>query len=534
MYYYELICGKRSIILVKAMNYQSNSKHKGSIAYARVSTREQALNSHALEQQIARLENAGAERVFFDIKSGRKDNRTGLRQVFDAIKKGEVSEVIITRIDRLGRRVPIILECVDIFQKYDVNLRVLDQAVGLGSASGRLMLNLLASFAQAEGEQIIERVKHGNNYRRNKHLACSCIPFGYTVINERYALDHKKFLCLLEERPDNYLDLYEAEIEQLPGLSPAQLGQDCIKTFLEAGNLSKAVRRIVSKYGIQSTNSKKNGNDKIFHWRPVGLKRWLTNPVLQGHTAYLKRRNLPDGRRQYLPPEEWQVVRNTHPNERLITDDQAEQINQIIHLNARNVGNGFHTQDSEGESIFREFSYLRGLVFCAECGASAITKTKYSKDGQKTYYYYACRHARKGCNNLHSTRKNQIESDLIKFFLQQAQLIKVGLDEPIAPQQPSDKLRKLETDLAKAEGLQWQSPDLERHKETLRQQIQDELNPFSQRALERKTAQEIIQAGNSLTIWNLLSADEKMMIIPRLVERITVANRKVKTIALKA
>jgi len=68
----------------------------------------------------------------------------------------------------------------------------------------------------------------------------------------------------------------------------------------------------------------------------------------------------------------------------------------------------------------------------------------------------------------------------------------------------------------------------------IRQQIQDELNPFSHRSLERKTAQEIIQAGNNLAIWNLLGADDKMAVIPRLVERITVANAQVKSIDLKA
>ena len=48
---------------------------------------------------------------------------------------------------------------MDVFQNHEVNLRVLDQNIGLGSASGRLMLNLLASFAEMEVDQIAERVK---------------------------------------------------------------------------------------------------------------------------------------------------------------------------------------------------------------------------------------------------------------------------------------------------------------------------------------------------------------------------------------
>ncbi|MBW4547675.1 MAG: recombinase family protein [Symplocastrum torsivum CPER-KK1] len=513
----------------------SSPNPKISVAYARVSSREQALNSHALEQQIARLENAGADLVIYDVQSGKKDDRSGLNRILAMIENGEIFEVIITRIDRLGRRILIIRKCVDVFQNYEVNLRVLDQDIALGNPGGQLMLNLLASLAEMEVAQLSERVHHGNQHRRNKQLACSCRPFAFTTVDERYALDRSPFLCLLEERPANYQDLYQLEMEQLPGLSPAQLGEDCIRIFLETQSVSKAVRGITNKYGIQRSRSKKNGNDKIFHWTPRGLQRWLTNPVLSGHTAYKKRRTLPDGRRQTLPPEQWQIVRDTHPLDRLVTPEQAAQIHQILEYNAHHVGAAFFTADLESEDNFREFSYLRGLVFCAECGAKAITKTKYSKDGQKTYHYYACRHARKGCNNLKGTRKHLIEEELSKYFLRQSQVIIVEPNDTsqVVPK-PTEKLKQLEADLANLEKMQMHSPDLERLKENLRQQIQDELNPFSQRSLERKTAQEIIQAGNNLAIWNLLGADERMAVIPRLVGRITVANGLVKSIELKA
>ena len=525
---------KTSLLQINSEPPSSPGK-KISVAYARVSSREQAFNSHALEQQIARLELAGYDWLIYDVQSGKKDDRSGLNKILAMIEKGEVYEVKIVRIDRLGRRISIIHKCVDLFQKHEVNLRVLDQEIALGSAGGRLMLNLLASFAEMEVDQLSERVNHGNQHRRNKKLASPCVPFAYTKINEHYALEHTPFLCLLASRPANYQDLYQLEIEPLPGLSPAQLGEDCIRIFLETKSLSKALRGITNKYGIQHCRSKKNGNDKIFHWIPCSLRRWLTNPVLQGHTAYLKRRKLPDGRRQELPPEQWQIVRDTHPHDRLLTPEMAAQIHEIIEFNARHVGVGFFTTDLEDKDNFREFSYLRGLVFCAECNAKAITKTKHSNDGQKTYQYYACRHARKGCNNLKGTRKNLIEDELSKYFFQQSQVIVVEPnDTSQVVSQHTEKLKQLEADLANLEKMQMQSPELERLKEELRQQIQDELNPFSQRSLERKTAQEIIQAGNNLAIWNLLGADDKMAVIPRLVERITVANAQVKSIDLKA
>ena len=433
------------------------------LGYVRVSSREQALNSHALEQQIARLENAGVDLVICDVQSGKKDNRPGLKRLLAMIERGEVSEVVITRIDRLGRRIPIIRKCVDVFQKYEVNLRVLDQDITLGNAGGRLMLNLLASVAEMEVDQLSERVNHGIQHRRNKKLACSCIPFAYTTVNERYALDRTPFLCLLSERPTNYQDFYQLEMEPLPGLSPAQLGEDCIRIFLETQSVSKAVRSLTNKYGLQRCRSKRNGNDKIFYWNPLGLKRWLTNPVLQGHTAYQKRRTLPDGRRQHLPPEQWQIVRDTHPHECLLTPEQAAQIHQILEYNAHHVGPGFFTTDLESVDNYQEFSYLRGLVFCAECHAKAISKTRHSKEGVPTYYYFACRHARKGCNNLKGTRKHLIEEELSKYFLQQSQVIVVEPNDTsqVVPK-PTEKLKQLEADLANLEKMQMHSPELER------------------------------------------------------------------------
>ncbi|MBW4546361.1 MAG: recombinase family protein [Symplocastrum torsivum CPER-KK1] len=132
-------------------------RKKKSVAYGRVSSREQAFNSHALEQQLTRLENEKPDVIIYDVQSGKKDDRSGLMEVLALIQGGEVSEVIITRIDRLGRRIAIIRKCVDLLQQYEVNLRVLDQDICLGNAGGRLMLNLLASFAEMEVDQLSER-----------------------------------------------------------------------------------------------------------------------------------------------------------------------------------------------------------------------------------------------------------------------------------------------------------------------------------------------------------------------------------------
>jgi predicted site-specific integrase-resolvase len=64
----------------------SNGAIPGVVGYARVSSREQAINSSALDQQIARLRGAGAEFIISDVESargGKEGSRDGYQQLIN-------------------------------------------------------------------------------------------------------------------------------------------------------------------------------------------------------------------------------------------------------------------------------------------------------------------------------------------------------------------------------------------------------------------------------------------------------------------
>src|SRR5919199_4363181 len=184
------------------------------VGYARVSSREQAIDSHALEQQIARLEAAGATKIFQDIQSGRRDDRPALKELMDLVHNREIDELRITRIDRLARSLTKLRDCIDVFQEAGVNLRILDQQIDLSTPQGKLMANVLGSLAEWETDLLSERIRHGKQHRRNKKTACDTSPWGYRVVNDKYELDNRPFLCLLLNRPANYLDLYNEALEK--------------------------------------------------------------------------------------------------------------------------------------------------------------------------------------------------------------------------------------------------------------------------------------------------------------------------------
>lgn len=502
------------------------------VGYARVSTREQAVDCQALEQQKARLNAAGAQKLFTDVESGRKDDRKDLKKLMNAVKAKQVDEVIITRLDRLARSLIKLRECVDIFIESGVNLRVLDQQIDLNTSQGKLLVNVLGALAEWEVDMLSERVKHGKQHRRNQKLACDSYPWPYQVVNGRYQLENQPFLCLIEERPDNYRELYdEQSIEKLPSLTTKQIALDCINFFFQEQGLSRTVKAIFRKYGIAKTSAKKNGVDRILHWTPTGFKRWITNPVLCGHTVYHKRVTNAKGKRKPNDPKDWQIERNTHPEHCLLTDEQALEIEQILKFSTK-IGYPSFNNDPEQPGTYREFSYQKGLVFCPECGQKCISKSASDKKGGH-HYYFACRYAGMGCGNLKSTRREKIEAALIQTLVQRSITIAQGSDQqqPIVPEK-SEKLQKLEERLAALEKIPDFDPDLEKIKAKTRQLIAEELNPFASDSVANKTVSELIVAGNNLAIWHSLSNDEKVLIYHKLVRRITIRNGGVESVIL--
>jgi site-specific DNA recombinase len=71
----------------------------GTIGYARVSKDDQA---DSLPAQVSRLTAAGCSRVLTDIETGRSTDRDGLLELMAMVRGGEVTELLITRVDRLG------------------------------------------------------------------------------------------------------------------------------------------------------------------------------------------------------------------------------------------------------------------------------------------------------------------------------------------------------------------------------------------------------------------------------------------------
>ena len=165
--------------------------------YCRVSSEEQAQRGISIEAQRNLLQSyaqaTGQQiRIFEDAGfSGKNTQRPALLEMLSALNES-VSSVLVWKLDRLSRSLRDTLSMIeDQFQPRGITLVSITESIDTSSPSGRMMLNMLASFAQLEREQDSDRV-----VMAHKHLAAECrylgghVPLGYCIDDQkRYQLD---------------------------------------------------------------------------------------------------------------------------------------------------------------------------------------------------------------------------------------------------------------------------------------------------------------------------------------------------------
>ena len=133
-------------------------------AYSRVSTEEQAERRNGLEAQRAAID-AEAERRGWDVEHFADEGASGkyinekLREVLQLLASGQGDGLVVSKMDRLARS---IINAADIMERANGqgwSLVVLDLGVDLTTASGRLIAQVMSSFAEYERAQIGERTK---------------------------------------------------------------------------------------------------------------------------------------------------------------------------------------------------------------------------------------------------------------------------------------------------------------------------------------------------------------------------------------
>jgi DNA invertase Pin-like site-specific DNA recombinase len=127
------------------------------IGYARTSTLDQKAG---FEGQLRDLEAAGCEKVYREqVSSVDVRKRHELERAIDQLRDGD--SLIVTKLDRLARSVPHLLEVLERIRSKQASLRILDVNIDTSTPTGKLMLTVLGSVAAFEREIMLERQREG-------------------------------------------------------------------------------------------------------------------------------------------------------------------------------------------------------------------------------------------------------------------------------------------------------------------------------------------------------------------------------------
>jgi site-specific DNA recombinase len=124
-----------------------------------------------------------------DQATGTKLDRPGLQAALDLARSGQVDMLLVYRVDRLSRKVRQLAQLTEELDAVDVVLKSATEPFDTGAAAGRMMLQMLAVFAEFEHATIVDRISAGIERRAKEgRWFGGRPPFGYQFSSEERVL----------------------------------------------------------------------------------------------------------------------------------------------------------------------------------------------------------------------------------------------------------------------------------------------------------------------------------------------------------
>ena len=129
------------------------------IGYARVSTQDQETSA-----QLAALQAAGCERIYQEKASGGRWDRPELHRLFGHLRKGDT--LVVWKLDRLSRSLKDVLTLMERIADEGAGFCSLTEAIDTTTPGGRMMMQIVGTFAEFERAMLRERPEPGPSATR--------------------------------------------------------------------------------------------------------------------------------------------------------------------------------------------------------------------------------------------------------------------------------------------------------------------------------------------------------------------------------
>lgn len=132
--------------------------------YARVSSKGQEKNGNSLEDQENKIREAGCDEIVKETFTGTKVDRPKFTALIEKLEPGDT--LIVTKLDRFARSAGEGSSLIKDLVARGVKVHILNMGYIEDTSNGRLILNVLLSFAEFERDMIVERTSAGKAVKR--------------------------------------------------------------------------------------------------------------------------------------------------------------------------------------------------------------------------------------------------------------------------------------------------------------------------------------------------------------------------------
>jgi site-specific DNA recombinase len=277
-------------------------------------------------------------------------------QILEDARAGRFNQLLIYRLDRLGRDTRLILNAVAELEKLGVRIKSMTEDFDTGTATGRLMLTMLSGFAAHERDTIRERSLAGTlRVAASGAWLGGIVPYGYRKVGEKR---------------DARIVISEEEIAGA-GMSEADVIREIFRLAAAERKSCRVIADHLNKLHIPCAYTRadrlvvrgKRKQKTSGLWRPGRIRNLITSKTYMGLHEYGKRSS--SGRKL--------IVR---PVPAIVTEEVWKKAQATLEANFL-----------FGKRNARRQYLLRGLIKCELCGLTYIGVATNVSNGRGEFYY---------------------------------------------------------------------------------------------------------------------------------------------------